>query len=339
MTWKFEPALHSFAAAKAHWDSLNRLSHDHVLLDSRFVEALLRRFDSSQVLLGIQEVGTVQAMALVTRKSPGIWETFQPSQAPLGMLLKDSRQAPLEAIRGLLRSLPGPALQVAILQQDPDFSSILPLTGSPEIDLLEYIKTPRLSIAGAYEDYWKSRSGNLRHNLSRQRKRLAEKGNRLELVVCAAPASMADAMREYGRLESAGWKGTEGTAVMDGSAQGAFYRDVMEAFSATHEGMVYQLLLDGKVVASDLCLARNGMLVVLKTAYDEMIPQISPALLMREDIIRRLYEERTINVVEFYGRVLDWHLKWTDQVRTLYHVNCFRHSWVEKIKKALKRLR
>src|SRR6266436_3773368 len=119
MTWKFEPALHSFAAAKAHWDSLNRLSHDHVLLDSRFVEALLRRFDSSQVLLGIQEVGTVQAMALVTRKSPGIWETFQPSQAPLGMLLKDSRQAPLEAIRGLLRSLPGPALQVAILQQDP----------------------------------------------------------------------------------------------------------------------------------------------------------------------------------------------------------------------------
>jgi CelD/BcsL family acetyltransferase involved in cellulose biosynthesis len=339
MTWKFESAQQSFTSTAARWDSLNRLSHDHVLLDSRFVQALLRRFDSSQVLLGIQDVGTVQAMALVIRKAPGIWETFQPSQAPLGLLLKDSVQEPLQVLRGLLQSLPGPALQVGILQQDPEFSPVLPLPDSPEIELVEYIKTPRLTVAGTYEEYWKGRSGNLRHNLSRQRKRLAEKGSRLELVVCATPESMPDAMREYGRLESAGWKGAEGTAVVDGSAQGIFYRDLMEAFSATHEGMVYQLLLDGKVVASDLCLARNGMLVVLKTAYDETIPQISPALLMREDIIRRLYEEKTIKVIEFYGRVLDWHLKWTDEVRTMYHINCYRHSWVEKAKKVLKQLR
>jgi hypothetical protein len=147
------------------------------------------------------------------------------------------------------------------------------------------------------------------------------------------------AVREFGQLESKGWKGQEGTAIEEGNPQGRFYREVLEAFCAAGEGMIYQLLLDGKVVASDLCLARNGMLVVLKTAYDETIEKVSPALLMRQDILERLFEEKKIQVVEFYGKVLDWHLKWTDQVRGMYHINFFRNTLVARLRGLVKRLR
>ncbi len=338
MAWEFTPAQEYFQQVCARWDGLNRASQDHVLLDSRFIGSSLRWLDGEEVLLGVDNASMLRGMVLVKKSGPGQWETFQPAQAPLGMIIIDKSIDPSAALFELLSSLPGSALQLGILQQDPDHSSFGALLDCPQVERLDYIRTPNLPLLGTYEQYWANRSGNLRHNLSRQLKRLAEKGRNLELIARTTPAEMAAAIREYGRLEAAGWKGREGTAVTENNAQGRFYLQILEAFSATGQGLVYQLLLDGAVVASDLCLMHRGMLVVLKTAYDESIPQTSPALLMRQKIIGRLYEEKRIRVVEFYGRVLDWHLKWTDQARTMFHLNCFRNRLVAGIRGAVKRL-
>jgi hypothetical protein len=335
MAWEHSPALQHFERLRSDWDRLNQASHDHLLLDSRFVGPALRCFGDDDVLLAVD--ADSQSMALVRRTGPGIWETFQPSQAPLGLMVVAKSAEPRNALSGLLSSLPGLALQLGVLQQDPEYS-VFGLLADPQLERLDYIRTPNLPLRGTYDDYWNSRSGNLRHNISRQLKRLAEKGRQLELVVRKAPGEMADAIREYGRLESAGWKGQEGTAVSEDNSQGRFYREVFEGFAETGQAWVYQLVLDGAVIASDLCLVHNGMMVVLKTAYDESIPQTSPALLMRQKIICQLYEENTVRVVEFYGRVLDWHLKWTDQVRTMYHINCFRNRVMAELRGAVKRL-
>jgi hypothetical protein len=338
MAWEYKPAPTGFQEMSALWDALNRDSHDHVLLDSRFVGAALRWLGGDEILLGVDADASSRGMVLVNKTGPGQWETFQPSQAPLGFVIIDKSIESQEALLRLLASLPGLPLQLGILQQDPSYSSFGALPDGPQVELLEYIKTPYLPLGGTYEEYWSSRSGNLRHNISRQLKRLAEKGRIVELRVRTKPSEMAEAIREYGRLEAGGWKGREGTAVAEDNSQGLFYRAVFEAFAATGQARVYQLLLDGKVVASDLCLAHRGMLVVLKTAYDETIPQTSPALLMRQMIISQLYQEKEIQVVEFYGRVLDWHLKWTDQARTMFHVNCFRNRVMAELRGAVKRL-
>jgi hypothetical protein len=337
MTWEYSPAQHSFARASEAWDALNRASYNHVLLDSRFIAASLRYLSGGNVLLGMDKDSPSRGMVLLSRTGVGRWQTFQPAQAPLGLFVGGPRCDPRETLISLLSSLPGLALQVGVLQQDPDFSALFQASASPQIEILEYIRTPRLSLVGIFDEYWNGRSKNLKHNLTRQRKRLAEQGRRLELISHRTPGEVADALREYGRLESRGWKGQSGTAVDENNSQGRFYREVFEAFCASGEGVIYQLLLDGRVVASDLCLARNNMLVVLKTAYDESLQQVSAALLMRQEILRQLYEEKAIQVVEFYGRVLDWHLKWTDQVRTMYHINCFRNRWVAELRGIFKR--
>jgi hypothetical protein len=337
MGWKYSAAVHHFDEVTDQWDALNRALYNHVLLDSRFVAASLRRLGGNNVLLGRDKDSPSRGMVLLSRTGVGRWETFQPAQAPLGMFVGGRRHDPRETLIELLSSLPGLALQVGVLQQDPDFSAFFPASASPQFEVLEYIRTPRLSLVSTFEEYWNGRSKNLKHNLTRQRKRLTEQGRHLELISHRTPDTVADALREYGRLESQGWKGQAGTAVQESNSQGLFYREVLEAFCASGEGVIYQLLLDGKVIASDLCLSRSNMLVVLKTAYDESLQQVSAALLMRQEILRQLYEEKTIQVVEFYGRVLDWHLKWTDQVRTMYHINCFRNRWVAKIRGVAKR--
>lgn len=331
--------MESFDGFQKEWDALNRSRGNHILLDSRFVSPLLRHFGERSCLLGIDRDSPRSGMALVLKKNAGFWETFQPAQAPLGMILLDHCDETGQELQEMTRQLPGYSLQFSVLQQDPDYTSFPVAINRADVETMDYIQTARLPVCGTFEDFWKSRGTNLRHNLARRRRRLEEKGHALDLVAHRTPDAVAACISEYGRLESRGWKGSEGTAVSADNAQGAFYRDVFETFCAAGEGVIYQLLIDGKVAASDLCLQRDGMLVVLKTAYDEEREEFSPALLMRQEIMQRTFAERQIRVVEFYGKVREWHTKWTDQIRTMYHVTYFRHRWVPRVKEWVKKIR
>ena len=75
-------------------------------------------------------------------------------------------------------------------------------------------------------------------------------------------------------------------------------------------------------------------------AYDETYAKHSPGYLLREEILKSLFTEGTIKSVEFYGKVHEgWTTKWTDELRTMYHFNMYRHSWVAGAKAVVKRLR
>jgi hypothetical protein len=333
MTWSLEPALTSFESASKDWDSINRIGPNHILLDSGFVGPLLRHFANGNVTLARRVNAAEKGMTLLVRKGSGLWETFQPAQAPLGMFLLEHPDSSGRTLSELTRKLPGHALQLSILQQDPDYTSAPLEQSRGAFDRLEYIPTARITLAGTFEEYWQKRGTNLRHNVKRRRKRAMECGLDPQLVSRRAPEEVADAIREYGRLESSGWKGQDGTAVAIDNPQGRFYRDLFEHFCASQEAVIYQFSLGGKVAASDLCLIRNGMMVILKTAYDETLSQFSPALLMHEDIIRELYAEARVKVIEFYGRVMEWHTRWTEETRTMYHINFFRYGWVRSLKK------
>jgi len=325
--------------ASREWDSLNLGRSNHLLLDSRFVGPLLRHFGGSEVILGISQESRKPGMALLVKKHLGIWETFQPSQAPMGLVIFGYQDDTGEGLLELTRALPGLPLELAVLQQDPCHTPFPRGLSIPQVQYVDYIHTARLPVNGTFEDYWKTRGTNLRHNLARRRRRMAEQKFDLELKACREPEGVAECIRDYGRLESYGWKGKDGTAVSEDNAQGAFYREVFEAFCESGEGVIYQWRLNGKVAATDLCLERAGMMIVLKTAYDEEMSAQSPALMMREEILQRVFAERSVRVVEFYGRVMDWHTKWCDDVRTMYHVNCFREPWIAQMRNFLSSLR
>lgn len=339
MSWKFDSATQCFDSLRALWDECNRSTSSHILLDSGFVLPLLKHFANGEVLIGHNADTPDSGVVLLTSRGAGRWETFQPSQAPIGLCLLGTPDSNGDALHRLTRKLPGYALELGVLQQDPDYSSLPLAEHLPGLERLDYIQTARITMTGDFEGYWKQRGSNLRHNLARRRRRMAEMHLTSELVARRAPGEVADAIREYGRLESAGWKAKDGTAVSLDNAQGRFYRDAFEYFCERGEAVIYQFVVGDKVVASDLCLLRNGMMIVLKTAYDEESNQFSPALMMREDIMKQLFAENQVRVVEFYGRVMEWHTRWSDEIRTLYHINCLRHPWVPTLKKLARRFK
>ena len=93
----------------------------------------------------------------------------------------------------------------------------------------------------------------------------------------------------------------------------------------------------GKLVAMDLCIHDDAAIVILKTAYDESYKAISPSTMMRHDQFQQLFDEQKFPRIEFYGKVMEWHTRWTTQSRTIYHVTCYRWSWLKKLHARLSR--
>jgi len=323
MKWQLLPAA-DFAHAAPRWAALHAAGPAAPMLAPAFVGALLDVFGSGAELLALCEHdGRTCAAAVLAPAGPGRWATFQPPQAPLGLWLQDPDLDTDALLARLAPALPGPALLIGLTQCDP---LLLPRrVDHGHRRSLDYIATARIEVAGSFEAYWNTRGKNLRNNLKKQRKRLADENIAPRLEILDRPGDMADAVADYGRLEGAGWKARGGSAVLAGNDQGRFYRHMLEACAAQGQARVYRYWFGDKLAAMDLCILERDCIVILKTAYDEAVAgSYSAALLMREEACRGLFDEGRFARIEFYGRVMEWHTRWTDAVRTLYHLNHYR---------------
>jgi CelD/BcsL family acetyltransferase involved in cellulose biosynthesis len=323
MKWTLVKAA-QFPAMAARWAALHAHSGASPMLAGDFVQPLIDQFgDGGQYLAACCHQGRDVAMALVTARGRASWELFQPAQAPIGLWLQESGLELAPLLSSLMATLPGMPLVFGLTQCDPD---LLPRPAdTDQVRTLDYIATARITLAGSFDDYWSARGKNLRANLKKQRARLEKDAVALRLQVSRDSAEVAAAVADYARLESAGWKAGGGTAVGVDNAQGRYYRAMLESFCARGAGSIYRYWFGEQLVAMDLCIEDGEQIIVLKTTYDESVPaNLSPTLLMREEACRRLFGEGRFARLEFYGKVMEWHTRWTDEVRTLYHVNYYR---------------
>jgi CelD/BcsL family acetyltransferase involved in cellulose biosynthesis len=323
MKWTIIPAS-GFSAVAARWQALHAASGASPLLHTDFVAPLLAQFGTGRELFACCEhEGHDVAMAILAPAGRGAWATFQPAQAPIGLWLQAPRLGLEPLLAELVRALPGFALVLGVTQLDP--ALVARPRDAPSLRSVDYIDTATVSVAGSFDDYWQARGKNLRGNLKKQRARLENDAVALRMQVSRNEQDVAAAVADYGRLESVGWKGGAGTAVHASNAQGRYYRDMLEGFCRRGAASIFRYFFDEQLVAMDLCIEDGDSIIVLKTSYDESVPKnLSPTLLMREEATRALFGEGRIRRIEFYGRVMEWHLRWTEEVRTLYHVNYYR---------------
>lgn len=329
MNWSIYPAT-EWARLAAGWDALNEGGPRSPLLTSGFLGAALGAFGTGRERLAcLGDPSAPDGMAVVAERRRGAWETFQPSQAPIGFWMLRPDLDLEAAARSLVRALPGFPLLLGITQQDPDLVPRPDPTAA--LRTLDYIETARIRVAGGFEAFWEQRGKNLRQNLRKARNKLEKAGLGISLVRLTDPAGVAQAIADYGRLESAGWKSKDGTAVHPDNAQGRFYRDLLETHCAAGRGRVYQLMLGDRIAAMDLCVHDRECIVILKTTYDEAFADYSPAMLMHQELFQSLFDAAEFGRIEFYGKVMDWHTRWTDDKRTMYHLNAYRWGWVKRL--------
>jgi hypothetical protein len=323
MSWRLLPAT-EFARHTDLWRACNAATTRTPLLEPEFVQALLDAFGSgAEKLALLEQDGRMLAMGIVAPGGRGAWTTFQPSQAPVSLWMHEPGVNLQRLLADLLRALPGLPIMFGLTQRDPQLE--LRPAENGRLNTADYIRTARITIAGSFEEYWNARGKNLRSNLKKQRAKLQKEGIVPRLEALRAPEQMAQAVADYGRLESAGWKAGRGTAVHPDNPQGRFYTRMLEDFARRGAACVYRYWFNEQLVATDLCIEGNGCIIVLKTTYDESVPaSLSPTLLMREECVQELFGEQRFERLEFYGKVMEWHTRWTEEIRTMYHVNLYR---------------
>lgn len=323
MSWTLYP-ISEFNHHQDRWQRFNLEQTASPLLDQAFISPLLHVFGSGKEILACYEQGgQLRAIAILTPQGPGTWRTFQPSQAPLGAWMHSAGMDWTTLLSSLIKQLPGFPLVFGVTQQDPD------LIPRPEhnksLKTVDYIQTARISVQSDFETYWNTRGKNLRQNMKKQRNKLENSAVATRLQVSTEPEEVAQAIADYGKIESAGWKSEGGTAIHPQNAQGRFYHAMLEAFCRQGAGRIYRYWYNDRIAAMDLCIEGNASIVILKTTYDESIANAtSPALLMRQEIFKQLFNNGIIKRIEFYGKAMDWHTRWSDELRTLYHVNIYR---------------
>lgn len=337
MSWKLVPGS-DFGAHAAAWDELQRATTNTPFLESAFVQPLLQVFGSGQEMLALHygAIG-LDAAGILNPVGKGRWETFQPSQLPLGAFILASTQDVGERAGTLLRALPGFALSLGLTQLDPRLNP--PPAPTKSLRLQDYVSTSFIDIAGSFDDYWESRGKNLRQNTRKQRNKLQTEGTETRLDCELTAASVPAALAQYGALEGAGWKADNGTAIRPDNDQGRFYSAMLQNFCAMGRGRIYRYWFGDRVVAMDLCIDNGPLVVILKTAYDETFKQVSPSVLMRQDEFKGWWEEGRYKRIEFYGKTMEWHTRWTADERGLYHATAYRWPWVARAREWVLSLR
>jgi hypothetical protein len=310
----------------SEWDKLVNRWYRVPILSAKFVESCIEYFASDDVMIGAAvDNGNVAAFIFLKPHKLGTLQTWEPSQAPLGLFVFDP-DWPLNDFFGALFSQFRARFMIGVTQQDPLFvnASKFPDTAEP----IPYIDTPWIDCETSFDSYWQSLGKNIKRNTRKDLNKLKAQEISPRLEIITKPELVAEAIRMYGLLETGGWKGNENSAVAADNKQGQFYRSILEKFCRDGNGYIFQYFYGDELAASDFGIANDQCIVILKTTYRQTSRDTSPAQLLRYAYFPYLFERFSGGRIEFYGRAIDWHARWTRQTRRLYHINVYRYTAV-----------
>lgn len=235
--------------------------------------------------------GSFRALAPVGLRRPGLGlagratTVWSHNFAPLGTPLAAPGDATgaLAALLGAAgAAFSGRLLAIPFLRLDgPVHAALKDALGEKEwrTALADAHERAALDCRGDAESYLKRNlSGNRRRRLARMRRNIAGEGA-FEAHWVTDAAAVAGAFEDYLRLEAAGWKGRDGTAIACDGARSAFAREAVAALAAAGKVGIQTLALDAKPVGITVFLLDGPQGIAWKTAYDEALGQYSPGVL------------------------------------------------------------
>jgi len=149
-----------------------------------------------------------------------------------------------------------------------------------------------LPVGDDYDAYRASRSRKHRSNLSRATKRLAEHEG--AAFVFRRDAATLDAdLDEFMAAEAASWKGEVNTAIRASDSLVRFYTTLVERLAEAGWLSWQTLRADGGVMASSLAVDMGSRTVLVKIGVDAAYREVSPGVLLVEEIVRRAHADGT----------------------------------------------
>jgi CelD/BcsL family acetyltransferase involved in cellulose biosynthesis len=151
-----------------------------------------------------------------------------------------------------------------------------------------------------------------RSDLRRARRLAEQKGAVTTEVLSPTPSELNPLLEEAFRVEAAGWKGRQGTALKTDAALGYFFRQYAAAACQKGTLRVCLLRIGERCAAMQIAVESGERFWLLKIGYDEGFARCSPGLLLMLETIRYA-ARRGLRSYEFLGRTRSWTQVWTQR--------------------------
>lgn len=138
-----------------------------------------------------------------------------------------------------------------------------------------------------------SQGSRQRQEYRRQRRRLSEQGAFTSRVL-GANEPVDPWLEQFFRLEAAGWKGSELTALAARPKEREFFRSIVTSAHAAGRLHMLGLFLGDQAVALKCNFLAGGGAFALKIAYDENYSKYSPGVLLELDNIEDVHRDNRI---------------------------------------------
>jgi len=262
--------------------------------------------------------GEISAIAPLTLMERGGIETIEILggsflNEPSGLIYRDeeSLEELLEAILQLRRPM-------LLSRLHPEKRELTFLKGLSQKRIWYTIRdtsgTPWLPINTGWAQFEASISASRRASMRRARRRAEESGSVSFEILSPDPEKLDTLLEEIFRVEAAGWKGRDKTAMLSNEPIKRFFD--LYSVEAARLGILRFcfMKIDSEVVAVQIAIEHSNKFWVLKIGYDEGWARCSPGTLLMHETIRYAFE-RGLQSYEFLGSDQPWLHIWARGVR------------------------
>jgi CelD/BcsL family acetyltransferase involved in cellulose biosynthesis len=181
---------------------------------------------------------------------------------------------------------------------------------------------------GSPEALFASLPKNMRSNLKKCSKRLAQTGVARACLARDDVRTIARFFDEFLRIEASGWKGREGknSAVALRPAIRGFYQALLAQNSDEFESDIAVLFVDDRAVAAEFLIRSARWQHVYKIGYDEEFARCSPGQLLLGSVLERACASESIDRVSLVTG-MPWHRNWGPNPEPTLEILIFRDHW------------
>ncbi|GAB4088708.1 GNAT family N-acetyltransferase [Hydrogenophaga soli] len=167
-----------------------------------------------------------------------------------------------------------------------------------------------------------------RSDLRRMLRRAEKHGPAHFAVLTPTEAELPALLAEAFRVEAAGWKGAQQSALMQDHAAKAFFERYATLACRAGVLRVATMTLGGQTVAVQLDVVCGGAIWLLKIGYDEAFADCSPGNLLMMEVLRYACQQG-LGACEFLGLAARWTRMWTELEYPTESVTLYPHRWAQ----------
>jgi CelD/BcsL family acetyltransferase involved in cellulose biosynthesis len=197
----------------------------------------------------------------------------------------------------------------AVRQNSPVWTALQAGLGDYSICEGEQFRYSVLDVRGDFTSYLAG-LGHTRRNLKRFRKKLENLGT-VSAEKRHGSIAGEEFLTEFMTLEASGWKGRNGTALLNSPSVTAFYRTLVSNLAARDRFEWYAIRVDDRLVAAQIAARCGESLTLLKYAFDEDFAECRLGTLLTKEVYKDAFDRpeiREINPMSLSGPDSHWRL-------------------------------